>query len=210
MVCPHCLTAYHPQAQIHPLGNDINCAWQLKWETCPNCKKFVMRLLMLTHSGSDLGETVVYPKGASRKPLSPEVPTKLAGDYKEACLVIQDSPKASAALSRRCLQAVLREHAKVQPRDLSKEIDEVLASNCLPSHLASAVDAVRHVGNFAAHPIKSTASREIIDVEPGEAEWLLDVLEGLFDFYFVAPAELQKKRDALNAKLAEAGKPPLK
>jgi uncharacterized protein Smg (DUF494 family) len=39
---------------------------------------------------------------------------------------------------------------------------------------------------------------------------LLDVLEGLFDFYFVQPAVLQKKRDALNKKLAEAGKPVMK
>ena len=35
-------------------------------------------------------------------------------------------------------------------------------------------------------------------------------LEGFFDFYFVQPAKLEKKRDALNKKLKEAGKPPLK
>ena len=50
----------------------------------------------------------------------------------------------------------------------------------------------------------------MIEVEPGEAEWLLETLEGLFDFYFVQPAKLEKKRDALNKKLGAAGKPPLK
>jgi hypothetical protein len=30
------------------------------------------------------------------------------------------------------------------------------------------------------------------------------------DFYFVQPAQLQAKKDALNKKLAEAGKPQLK
>jgi hypothetical protein len=35
-------------------------------------------------------------------------------------------------------------------------------------------------------------------------------LEDLFDFYFVRPAQRQKKRDALNQKLGEAGKPPMK
>lgn len=34
--------------------------------------------------------------------------------------------------------------------------------------------------------------------------------EGLFDFYFVQPAILRKKRDALNKKLADAGKPALR
>jgi hypothetical protein len=47
-------------------------------------------------------------------------------------------------------------------------------------------------------------------VEPGEAEWNLDVLEALFDFYFVQPELLKKKRAALDAKLAEAGKPKMK
>ncbi|MGD0115877.1 MAG: DUF4145 domain-containing protein [Dehalococcoidia bacterium] len=124
-------------------------------------------------------------------------------------MVLADSPKASAALGRRCLQMVLRDKAGVKPSDLSKEIDEVISSNALPSHLANGLDAIRNIGNFAAHPMKSTNTGEIIDVEPGEAEWALDLLEGLFDFYFVQPAMLQRKRDALNQKLAEAGKPPM-
>jgi Domain of unknown function (DUF4145) len=86
----------------------------------------------------------------------------------------------------------------------------VLANGGLPSHLSEAIDAVRNIGNFAAHPIKSTASGEVLPVEMGEAEWTLDVLDGLFDFYFVQPAILRARRDALNAKLSDAQKPPLK
>ena len=58
--------------------------------------------------------------------------------------------------------------------------------------------------------MKSTHTGEVVDVEPGEAEWLLDVLEGMFDFYFVQPAILKKKRDSLNTKLADLRKPPMK
>jgi hypothetical protein len=43
--------------------------------------------------------------------LPSEVPPEFANDYKEACLIIANSPKASAALSRRCLQNILREKA---------------------------------------------------------------------------------------------------
>jgi hypothetical protein len=139
-----------------------------------------------------------------------EVPDEIGADYREASLVLGDSPKASAALSRRCLQTILREYAKVKPQDLSKEIDEVLASKQLPSSVASSVDAIRQVGNFAAHPIKDKNTGEIVDVEPGEAEWLLDVLDSLFDVYFVGPAEYKKRADSLNSKLSAAGKPPLK
>jgi len=98
----------------------------------------------------------------------------------------------------------------VKKGDLAGEIQQVLDAGKLPSHLLESLDAVRNIGNFAAHPIKSTSSGEIMDVEPGEAEWNLDVLEALFDHVFVQPAVLQKKRDALNAKLKEAGKPQVK
>jgi hypothetical protein len=80
----------------------------------------------------------------------------------------------------------------------------------LPSHIEESLGAVRNIGNFAAHPIKSKSTGEIVPVEPGEAEWNLDTLELLFDFYFVAPAKTKARRDALNKKLSDAGKPPVK
>jgi hypothetical protein len=152
----------------------------------------------------------VHPRAPSRTPLPDDVPESFARDYREACLVLADSPKASAALSRRCLQNLLREKAGVKHSDLSKEIDEVIHSGALPSQLVEGLDAVRNIGNFGTHPIKSTNTGEIVDVEPGEAEWSLDLLEGLFDFYFVQPAILQRKKDALDQKLMDAGKPPMK
>jgi hypothetical protein len=54
--------------------------------------------------------------------------------------------------------------------------------------------------------MKSKNSGEIIDVEIGEAEWNLEVVEELMDYYFVRPVKLQKKKDALNSKLKDAGK----
>jgi hypothetical protein len=124
--------------------------------------------------------------------------------------VLQDSPKASAALSRRCLQHILHEKANVKEGNLSQEIQKVLDSKQLPTHLAESLDAVRIVGNFAAHPQKSTHTGEIQDVELGEADWSLDVIEHLLDFYFVQPARSKLKRAALDAKLQAAGKPPMK
>ncbi len=108
------------------------------------------------------------------------------------------------------MQHILRECAKVKEPTLDKEIQKVLDGNMVPSHLAESLDAVRTVGNFAAHPIKSTSSGEVVDVEPGEAEWNVDTVEALFDFYFVQPARTAAKRAALNQKLKDAGKPALK
>ena len=201
MKCPHCLVSFHAQYALDRLQRDRDSYWSIQRTTCPSCAKFIVLLGRNTVQWTPIEYFMVYPKGVSRSPLSLDVPSQYAQDYKEACLVLSDSPKASAALSRRCLQNILRVIANIKPSDLSKEIDEVLSSKQLPSHLAEGIDAIRAIGNFAAHPMKSTNTGAIVEVEEGEAEWLLDVLEGLFDFYFVQPAILQKKREALNKKL---------
>jgi hypothetical protein len=105
---------------------------------------------------------------------------------------------------------LLRDFVKVKPGNLADEIQQVIDSGKLPSDLSESIDAIRNVGNFAAHPLKSQNSGAILDVEPNEAEWTLDVLEELFDFYFVRPAQLKKKKAALDQKLKDAGKPPMK
>ena len=138
-----------------------------------------------------------------------EVLADLAADYSEACLVLPDSEKASAALCRRCLQNLLRQKAGIRLGDLAGEIQAVLDSRQLPAHLAEELDAVRNIGNFAAHPLKATNPAEIVAVEPHEAEWSLNILESLFDFYFDHPARAKAKRDALNAKLQNMGRPPM-
>ena len=153
---------------------------------------------------------MAYAKATAR-PVPPEVEASFTNDFNEACLVIGDSEKASAALSRRCLQKLLIEKAGAKEKAaLDSQIQEVIDSGTLPSYLTEAIDAIRNIGNFALHPIKSTHTGAVIEVETGEAEWLLDTLEGLFDFYFVQPAILRKKRAALDKKLEEAGKSKLK
>ena len=153
---------------------------------------------------------MVWPRGITRSPVPIEVPPEIAQDYREASLVLGDSPKASAALSRRCLQNLLRQAAGIKPGDLSNEIQQILDSGKLPTALADNIDAIRNIGNFAAHPNKSKSTGEVVQVEPDEAEWNLDVLESLFDYYLVQPARAKAKKEALNKKLADAGKPPIK
>lgn len=69
--------------------------------------------------GPDFDEQIFRPLNVSR-PVPKEVPPHIAADYSEAAIVLRLSPKASAALSRRCLQTVQREAGGFQQRDLSE------------------------------------------------------------------------------------------
>lgn len=205
MKCLHCLEGFFENwNSLGTIPDDAEGPWTGQHTTCPTCKKNIIRLGL--KQAGEWRWTVVRPKGIARSPLPPDVPEEFAEDYREACLVLSDSPKASAALSRRCLQSLLREKAGVKPSTLNSEIGEVLKKGMLPPYLAENLAAVRAIGNFAAHPIKSKNTGVVVDVEPEEAEWSLDVIEGLFSFFFIAAAEQMRKRAALNEKLRDAGK----
>ncbi len=210
MKCPHCLENFHDSWSSSDLGIDDNGRNIINYTKCPSCKKYtielreVSRIMVAGFPKEKKVERRIKPVSTAR-PLPTEVKDPYSQDFIEACNVLPISPKASAALSRFNLQNLLREKANVKRSNLSSEIDEVIKSGVLPTHIEEDIDAVRKIGNFAAHPIKSTNTGEITSVEPGEAEWLLDVLEELFDFYFVKPELSKRKRTALNLKLKEAG-----
>jgi hypothetical protein len=211
------LVDFHENFRTQLVAADPDGYWWASHDDCSACKREIIYLdqspsTKTTPYGPDvvISHVMVRPRGIARTPLPSEVPEKFAADYREACLVLADSAKASAALGRRCLQHLLREVANIKDGNLSNEIQQVIDSAQLPSDLADSLDAVRVTGNFAAHPIKSTNTGEVVPVQSGEAEWNLEVLEELFDHYFVRPARLKAKRDALNQKLTDAGKPQMK
>lgn len=218
VVCAHCRTTFNPHQQTDQFNTGRRTAdgliAQLRATQCPQCLNVMVELEWHEQRVAGNWEAVemvkLYPRRGARASAAPEVDPAIATDYNEACLVAADSPKAAAALGRRCLQNLLREKAGVKSADLSKEIQQVLDEGHLPSYLADSLDAVRNIGNFAAHPVKSRNSGEVVPVEAGEADWILDTLEALFDFFYVQPVAMERKRAALNEKLEDAGKPALK
>lgn len=225
MKCPHCRTAFNldnARPDEVALGEDKDFIWRAGSVKCPDCERLIIHLFygppQTVQSGGGYSRRIdpdrlelrqVQPLGVVR-PLSPDVPSTYADPFQRAVRVMSLAHDASAALSRRLLQDLIRQEAGITKRNLNDEIEALLESNVLPSDLAGDVDAVRTVGNFAAHPIKSQSTGQVVDVEPGEAEWLIEVLEELFDFYFVRPKERQRRRDKLNVKLTDAGTPELK
>ena len=223
MKCPHCRVEIHPDFSETPIGAGVGVGGEpaigggryptfftVRHMVCPACGRAILSLMGFAGSKSNVSSSVfIHPRRATRAPAPADVPVDLAKDFNEAGVVLEDSPQSSTALSRRCLQALLALQG-FDHHNLAGAIDAVLEAKALRSELADDLDTIRKIGNFAAHPMKDTNSGEILPVEPHEAEWNLDVLEGLFDFYYVAPAKAAAKRTALNAKLQAGGQGPVK
>ena len=227
MKCPYCGMHFSDNWIVQEIARLSRTGWFYRTALCPECTQMTIELcpplrsdIMNQLDQLSVGEqhtTIqrlgrwrqVLPVGSNRGPVPPEVPKAIAADYVEACRVLPTSAKASAALSRRCLQTMLHAHG-YKDRDLAKEIQQLLNANVLPQHIQETVDAIRNFGNFSAHPINDKTSLQVIDVDPEEAGWCLEILEALFDHFYVGPEKAKARKAALNKKLAAAGKPPSK
>lgn len=223
MMCPHCNRTIHFNAAnsaVYQSRDNERNGYSIDSGFCPACSMLIVLLQFGTYIVPDrMGDDpaldfineqqILYPRQSARQPLPEEVPQNIRDDFSEAALVQPLSAKASAAISRRLLQHILRERWGIKRRTLQAEIQEFVKGPDIPSYVSETVDAVRVVGNLAAHPMKDENTGFIVDVEPEESEWLLEVIETLCDFSYVQPRRLETRKKALNAKLKSIGNPTI-
>ena len=228
-VCPHCgrgvtfqLTNAAPtmgnraprpptrSMHVFAFNDDGYTASTVFASRCPSCKSIVLSAYFYGVQQDGRGAPrhgadteLLWPRTAER-PLPSEVDDdEVRRTWDEAVAILALSPQASAALARRCLQHVLRTKGPGKKRDLKAEID---AASDLPSELVDSLHDLREVGNFAAHSTKDANTGEIVQVEPGEAEYTLEVLAELLDHYFVRSKRRADRRAKVQAMKDASGK----
>jgi hypothetical protein len=158
---------------------------------CPNpdCReyKITARLYKRSFNGANwvlarnpFQEWQLRPKSQAR-PFPEYIPKAVLDDYTEACLIVNDSPKASATLSRRCLQGIIRDFWKISKPRLVDEIKDLEGK--IDPATWKAIDGVRSVGNIGAHMEKDI--NLIIDVDPEEATALIGLIEFLLEDWYI-------------------------
>lgn len=162
---------------------------------CPNpkCKKATLSVYLYVleinqynqpSTGNLLQQWHLIP--ASRALSFPDyVPQAILNDYNEACLIRDTSPKASATLSRRCIQGIIRDFWKVKAGRLVDEIQQI--KDKTDPLTWEAIESVRKVGNIGAHMEKDIDL--IVDVDPNEAELLIGLIETLLRDWYLAREE---------------------
>ncbi len=165
---------------------------------CPNseCEEYAV-YLFLADSNYEYGQYIdKQPKRvwqlipeSDAKVFPSYVPQALRDDYREACLIKKVSPKASATLSRRCIQGIIRDFWKVTKARLVDEVDAI--KDRVDPVTWEAIDSVRKIGNIGAHMEKDI--NIIVEVEPEEASLLISLIETLLVDWYVARHERQQR-----------------
>jgi len=141
------------------------------------------------YSGPGKSWTLLPPSSAKPQPNC--IPQPIRDDYYEACAIRDLSPKASATLTRRCLQGMIRDFCGISKHRLVDEIRELRervhngrGPLGVQPDTADAIDHVREVGNIGAH--MEADIDVIVDVDPNEAQVLIGLVELLFLEWYVA------------------------
>lgn len=166
---------------------------------CPNpeCAEYTLELSLHDHvqvvaggyKDQDAKKRWSLLPASSAKPMPAYVPAAIVADYEEACAIKMLSPKASATLSRRCLQGMIRDFHGIAMKTLFQEI-EAIKDKVDPSTWA-AIDAVRQIGNIGAHMEKDIDI--IVDVDPDEAQLLINLIETLIQDWYVVRHQREER-----------------
>lgn len=205
--CPYCnrkatITDSNYSVDYHGFDEGNKDGWLILKSfiiVCPNevCKEYsiqaslykrMMGYAELRTEGDPLLHWNLKPQSQARV-FPTYIPKAILDDYQEACLIRDLSPKASATLSRRCLQGIIRDFHGIKKGRLIDEIDAL--NGIIDTLVWQAIDAVRKIGNIGAHMEEDI--NLIIDVEPQEASALIRLIEMLLKDWYIDRHEKQQQ-----------------
>lgn len=162
------------------VGDFYSSAITIEFFKCPKCSNYS---IFAKECGSyTKGLYVPLIPNSHAKQFPKYIPKPILQDYKEAYSILNLSPKASATLSRRCLQGMIRDFWNISKNRLIDEISEL--QDKVPPSQWRAIDALRKIGNIGAH-MKADINT-IVDVDPDEAQKLLNLIELLIDKWYIS------------------------
>jgi Domain of unknown function (DUF4145) len=195
---------------------------QLDWMRCSNeeCEQLIVRVHEQRITGvlSPLLRTdswIARPRfGETERPIHALVPEPFRTDYAEAAAILEISHRMSAVLSRRILGDLLKKYAGKEQGTLAAQIDAFTGESGHPSSVTSNLHHFREVANFGAHTQEDQQAEDgepvVIDVDRDEAEWTLDMVDRLFDYFIVQPAKDEEIKSRMDEKIQRAGRKPLR
>lgn len=171
--------SYSNDIDIYTNNKTSKSCVKISFYKCPNCGQFT---IMAKGIGENVNDINVYLRPKSLAKQFPKyIPDGIRQDYEEACAIVNLSPKASATLSRRCLQGMIRDFWGISKSRLIDEINEL--QNKIPAQQWKVIDGIRRIGNIGAHMEKDI--NLIVDIDPDEAQKLIKLIEHLLEQWYI-------------------------
>ncbi|SFR30372.1 DUF4145 domain-containing protein [Halorubrum sodomense] len=160
--CPHCgayarqykgetywlkkekeITDQFTEDNVNRLANtkDMNHLNNYSIYRCESCGKY---------SIWKLGEQL-HPKDTTAPDPHDDLPTNIHRDYNEAAAVVDESPRAAAALLRLAIEKLVA-HLGAEGGSLHQQIGDLVERGEISSNVQKALDSVRVIGNESVHP----------------------------------------------------------
>jgi hypothetical protein len=184
-----------------------------------NCQETVVRINEVNAKQSAIGTTSPEPSTKTvtwlarpRYPgpyVDPAIPEPYRTSYLEAAAILDISPRMSGVLSRRILADLLEEFARLEDYSLEKRIGKFAEDDLsLPPLFRGNLHHFREIASFGTQ-IQKDDQAQIVDVDKEEAEWTLDLLDRLFDYFILTPQRDREMRSRLDAKIKRVDRNPL-
>jgi len=143
--CPHC-EVYANQSWINIYRHNRAAGRQQILDgrigRCAHCQEYTLWV----------GEEMVYPEGSPAPLPSDDMPDEVKEDFNEARKVVNESPRAAAALLRLAMEKLARELTGEDNRTLHNMIGDLVEEGRIDERVQQALDSVRVVGNEFVHP----------------------------------------------------------
>jgi hypothetical protein len=175
---------------------------------CPNdkCRQrtISLRIVQLNNRAQEMHQLFAWQllPESEAKTFPDYIPEKLRQDYHEACLLKSKSPRASAVISRKCIQGILRDFCGVKGSNLADEVDSLKGK--IDNTSWQAIDIARQFGSINYYMGQDV--NIMIDVEPDEASLLIWLTETLFEEFYIARYEKDSKLEKLKSMAQNKGK----
>jgi len=222
----HCVANWNITPLPFSLSED-NKSYFILSQVCqnPDCIKMIILQIMLSDSERECYElsnhiitgnkgifllphlaemaVVLWPSIANR---SFNLPDELSHEYKrlltQAKSLAKDFPGQSAVTSGRILELFLKNDMGINAG--SKPTLGVLINVALKSHVLSkaheeSLEAIRDGRNMGGHA-KQDKFDNLIEIDTVEAEYMIELIEGMLEEYIVQPVRKKTRNKSLQAK----------
>ena len=146
--CPHCEVYSHQRwynrARLQSPakgGSEVEYLDKTTGSVCERCKEFTIWI----------DGDMIYPSESAAPLPAEDTPDNVRRDFEEARQVVNDSPRAAAALLRLAIEKIVDELG-ADGDSLHARIGNLVAENRIDARIQKALDSVRVIGNESVHP----------------------------------------------------------